>query len=129
MSKNISQEHKITWISSRKLKRNLQSFDQTLKLAKGSTLKRDFEDGLWIYPDWRSVSFRFVSRHRPSHINTNGYHYGAHGCWGEISANTDKDGVIHINTKTGYWPSIGHFQWTVSKIQELLPTARRLYGL
>ena len=130
MSKNILQEEpKVTWISSRKLKRNLQSFDQSLKLAPGNTLKRDFEDGLWIYKDWNYVSFRYVHNHNQSTVHPNGYHTNAWGWWGELSAVADKNNIIHIHTKTGSWPSIEHFHWTVSKIDELLPTARRLYGL
>ena len=130
MSKHILQEEpKVTWISSRKLKRNLQSFDQSLKLAKGATLKRDFTDGLWIYKDWTSVNFRFVHDHHQPCQNPNGYHYDAWGHWGELCACTDKDNIVHIHTKVGSWPSMEHLQWTVSKINELLPTARRLYGL
>tara|TARA_Y100001970_G_C14120783_1_gene796153 strand:+ start:548 stop:940 length:393 start_codon:yes stop_codon:yes gene_type:complete len=130
MSKNILQEEpKVTWISSRKLKRNLQSFDQSLKLAPGNTLKRDFTDGLWIYKDWNYISFRFVHHYQQATTHPNGYHTNAWGWWGELSTHADKDNVIHIHTKAGSWPSIEHFHWTVSKIDELLPTARRLYGL
>lgn len=129
MSKNTSQEPEITWISSRKLKQNLRSSDQPMQTAKAATLRSDFTDGLWVLPEWRGVSFRFISNHMPKCTDRTGYHCEAYSSWGQISAVTDKDGVIHISTKKGYWPSFEHFQWTVNKVKELLPKARRLYGL
>ena len=131
MSKSTLQDKlEVSWISSRKLKRNLREQDKDLKLAPGATLKSNYTNGLWIYPDYRSVAFRLVSDYQPAYkSNANGYHYHGWGHWGELSCSFTGDGRTIVHSKTGHWPSIEHFQWAVNTMHSLLPTARRLYGL
>ena len=71
-------------------------------------------DGLWIYPEYGRITFRFV------------WNKWRHG---NLTLFRNRNNELLPETTVGVWPNLQAYNWFNHMVNQLLPTATRLYGI